>query len=187
MCGECLSLNLNKSTSYLSLCLSLTLSQWHYHFVSHWRTWASLGPETRYGRFWLDSSPSHVGSSPKQCFDWVWVPDTWVQVPIWGKWFQCLTLCDPMYWGLPGSSLHGILQARILEWVAVLFSRGSSQPRDWTKAIPLAKFGLAKPLAEEPEIELPHPLDHRKIKRVPKKHLFLPYWLRQSLWLCGSQ
>ena len=34
---------------------------------------------------------------------------------------------------LPGSSAHGILQARILEWVAVLFSRGSSQPRDWTQ------------------------------------------------------
>ena len=33
----------------------------------------------------------------------------------------------------PGSSVHGILQARILEWVAILFSRGSSQPRDWTQ------------------------------------------------------
>ena len=32
----------------------------------------------------------------------------------------------------PGSSVHGILQARILEWVAIPFSRGSSQPRDWT-------------------------------------------------------
>ena len=42
----------------------------------------------------------------------------------------CLTLCDPL--SLPGSSVHGILQARILEWVAVLFFRGSSQPRDWT-------------------------------------------------------
>ena len=34
---------------------------------------------------------------------------------------------------LPGSSVHGILQARILEWVAILFSRGSSQPRDQTQ------------------------------------------------------
>ena len=41
-----------------------------------------------------------------------------------------LTLCDPMDCGLPGSSVHGILLARILEWVAILFSRGSSQPRD---------------------------------------------------------
>ena len=36
------------------------------------------------------------------------------------------------FW-LPGSSVHGILQARILEWVAIPFSRGSSQPRDWTQ------------------------------------------------------
>ena len=33
---------------------------------------------------------------------------------------------------LPGSSLHGILEARVLEWVAISFSRGSSRPRDWT-------------------------------------------------------
>ena len=43
-----------------------------------------------------------------------------------------LTLCDPMVCSSPGSSLHGILQARILEWVAMPFSRGSSQPRDHT-------------------------------------------------------
>ena len=44
----------------------------------------------------------------------------------------CPTLCDPVDCSLPGSSVHGILQARILEWVAIPFSRGSSQPRDWT-------------------------------------------------------
>ena len=44
----------------------------------------------------------------------------------------CLTLCDPMDYSLPGSSFHGILQARILEWVAISFSRGSSQSRDQT-------------------------------------------------------
>ena len=42
---------------------------------------------------------------------------------------SCLTFCDPMGYNLPGSSVCGILQARILEWVALLFSRGSSQPR----------------------------------------------------------
>ena len=41
----------------------------------------------------------------------------------------CPTLCDPMDDGLPGSSVHGILQARILQWVAIPFSRGSSQPK----------------------------------------------------------
>ena len=42
-------------------------------------------------------------------------------------------LCNPMNCSLPGSSVHGILQARILEWVAISFSRGSSQPRDRTQ------------------------------------------------------
>ena len=44
----------------------------------------------------------------------------------------CLTLCHPKDCNPPGSSVHGILQARILEWVALHFSRGSSPPRDWT-------------------------------------------------------
>ena len=42
---------------------------------------------------------------------------------------SCPTLCDPVDCSPPGSSVHGILQARMLEWVAVPFSRGSSQPR----------------------------------------------------------
>ena len=44
-----------------------------------------------------------------------------------------LTLCDPVDCSPPGFSVHGILQARILEWVATSFFRGSSQPRDWTQ------------------------------------------------------
>ena len=46
---------------------------------------------------------------------------------------QCLILCDPMGCSPPGTSLHGIFQARILEWFAIPFSRGSSQPRDGTQ------------------------------------------------------
>ena len=46
---------------------------------------------------------------------------------------SCRTLCDPTDCSLPGSSVRGILQARILEWVAVPFSRWSSQHRDWTR------------------------------------------------------
>ena len=45
---------------------------------------------------------------------------------------SCLTLCDPMDCSPPVSSVHGILQARILKWVAMLSSRGSSRPRDRT-------------------------------------------------------
>ena len=44
----------------------------------------------------------------------------------------CLTLYHPIDCSPPGSSVQGILQARILEWVAISLSRGSSQPRDWT-------------------------------------------------------
>ena len=44
----------------------------------------------------------------------------------------CRTLCNPMDCSPTGSSVHGILQTRILEWVAIPFSRGSSQPKDWT-------------------------------------------------------
>ena len=45
----------------------------------------------------------------------------------------CPTLCDLMHCSPPGDSVHGILQARILEWVAIPFSRKSSQPRDQTQ------------------------------------------------------
>ena len=45
---------------------------------------------------------------------------------------SCLTLCKPMNHSPPGSFVHGILQARILKWVAIPFSRRSSWPRDWT-------------------------------------------------------
>ena len=45
---------------------------------------------------------------------------------------SCLILCNPMYCSLRSSSVHGIIPAKILEWVAISFSRGSSQPRDRT-------------------------------------------------------
>ena len=46
---------------------------------------------------------------------------------------SCQTLCSPMDCSLPGSSVHRIFPARILEWVAISFSRGFSQRRDWTR------------------------------------------------------
>ncbi|CAM9452049.1 unnamed protein product [Rangifer tarandus platyrhynchus] len=48
---------------------------------------------------------------------------------------SCLTFCNPMDCSLPGSSLQGICQARILEWVAISFSRGSSRLRDRTGSL----------------------------------------------------
>ena len=46
---------------------------------------------------------------------------------------SCLNICNPMDCSLPGASVHGIFQARILEWVAISYPRGSSWSRDWTQ------------------------------------------------------
>ena len=47
------------------------------------------------------------------------------------QWLQsCPTLCEPMDYSPPGSSIHWISQARVLEWVTISFSRASSRPRD---------------------------------------------------------
>ena len=54
---------------------------------------------------------------------------------------SCLTLCNPMDCSLPGSSVHGMLQARILEWVAMPSSRRSSQPRDQTRVSYVSGIG----------------------------------------------
>ena len=54
------------------------------------------------------------------------------------KSLSCLRLFDLMDCSLPGSSIHEIFQARVLEWVAISFSRGSSQPSDWTQVSHIA-------------------------------------------------
>ena len=59
---------------------------------------------------------------------WLWWPDVRAK-----SHRSCPTLCDPIDRSPPGSSVHGILQARMLEWVAMPSSRGSSQPRDETQ------------------------------------------------------
>ena len=51
---------------------------------------------------------------------------------------SCLTLSDPVDCSPPGSSVHGILQARVLEWVSMPSSRGYSQPRDQTRVFRIA-------------------------------------------------
>ena len=73
---------------------------------------------------------------------------------------SCPTLCNPMDY-----TVHGILQARILEWVAFPFSKGSSQTRDWTQVSCIAgrfftswairEYKLDLEKAEEPEMKLP--------------------------------
>ena len=51
---------------------------------------------------------------------------------------SCPTLCDPMDCSLSGSPVHGIFQARVLEWIAISFSRGSSQHRNRTRVSRIA-------------------------------------------------
>ena len=62
----------------------------------------------------------------------IWVTE-WVIVTQ-----SCLTLCNPMDYSLPDSSVHGIFQSRILEWVATPFSRETSQPRDQAQVLHIA-------------------------------------------------
>ena len=87
-----------------------------------WCEGFSLGEVT--GRFWVERQSLTFGGG-KVILQLCWM-----------KWSEvtqlCPTLCNPMDCGLPGSSSQGIFQARILEWVAISFSRGSSQPRDRT-------------------------------------------------------
>ena len=82
----------------------------------------------------------------------VWLLATlWMQLNLRKCFAQsCLTLCDPMDTSPPGSSVHGILQARILEWISNSFSRGSSQPRDW----PWSPALQADSLVSEPPCHL---------------------------------
>ena len=64
---------------------------------------------------------------------------------------SCPTLYNPTNCSMPGSSVDGILQARILEWVAISFSGGSSQPRDWTRVSRIAADSLQTELPGKPK------------------------------------
>ena len=78
----------------------------------------------------------------------------------------CPTLCAPVDCSLPGSSVHGISQARILEWVAIFFSQGSSWPRDWTYISCIAGgFCTAEPLSHKRHIS-DHSSERENFSRV---------------------
>ena len=77
------------------------------------------GIKPRSPSFQADSLPSEPPGKPK------------VKVQVLVA-HTCQTLCNPMGCSPPGSPVHGVLQARILEWIAIPFSRGSPQPRDQT-------------------------------------------------------
>ena len=81
---------------------------------------------------------------------------------------SCPTLCDPMDCSPSGSSVHGNLQARILEWVVVPFSRGSSRPRDRTHVSCGSRIVGGFFIAEPPG------KPNLNEKEILKKRLYLP-------------
>ena len=81
------------------------------------------------GCWWWTGRPGVLRIMGSQRVEHDWVTElNWTDSSF--QWY--LTLCDPMDCITPGSSVHGILQERILEWVAIPFSRGSSLPRGYT-------------------------------------------------------
>ena len=86
-------------------------------------------------RTWGSGSVGIRASAPTSVWSWVTLG-----MLVWCVWVpqSCLTLCNPTDCGPPGFSVHRILQARILEWIDIPFSRGSSQPRDQTRVSDIA-------------------------------------------------
>ena len=84
----------------------------------------------------------------------------------------CSTCCDPMVCSLLGSSVHGISQARILEWIATSSSRGSSQPRDQSHVSCLAGRCLPLFICQNPA-HVPLRFLHFIQKKKQKQHLSL--------------
>ena len=82
----------------------------------------------------LPQMPSRTRLTSLSWMTWWFYPHTECYIPYMCmlSHFSCVWLCDPMDFSLPGSSVHGILQARMLEWVAISSSRGSFPPRDGT-------------------------------------------------------
>ena len=70
---------------------------------------------------------------------------------------SCLTLCNPIDCSLSGSSIHGIFQARVLEWTAISFSRGSSRPRTRTPVSHIAGRFFTIWATRESEVAQPCP------------------------------
>ena len=84
---------------------------------------------------------------------------------------SCLTLWNPMDHSLPGSSIHGLLQARIPEWVVIPFSRKSAQPWDWTWVSCIASGFFTVRATRKAVIFF---------ERAPRFSLILPFYTRDS-------
>ena len=97
---------------------------------------------------------------------------------------SCLTLCDLMDCSPPGSSVYGIFQARILEWVAISFSRGSSRLRDWTCVSYISYITLAGRFFSISTLGNPVYFGHTMLY-VGSQFLDQVWNLRPLHWKCG--
>ena len=97
---------------------------------------------------------------------------------------SCLALCDPMDCSPPGSSAHGIFQARILEWIAIRFSRGSSRPRDQTQVFHIVGRFFTIWATREPQMPLAWPLPNSQ--RSFFSHQEAETWQRPGGRKCWS-
>ena len=114
----------------------------------------------------------------------IWVPAKLLQF--------CLTVCNPLDCNLPGSSVHGLFQARILEWVAIFYSRGSSWPRDQThvSCISCIDRQILYLCTTWETRDTPYPIPVRAFKWLPQsKGLLTPLSINPysplSLWCCS--
>ena len=108
----------------------------HYWLDGHEFGW-TLGVGDGQGGLACCNSWGRKESDTTEQLNWTELGYCETQMNVWKclKWrsevaWSCPTLCNPLDCSLPGFSVHGILQARILEWVTISFSRGFSQPRD---------------------------------------------------------
>ena len=120
------------------------------------------------GNFKISQSKDTVSLKQQQDWQIWWTPESKNnKVKFWKKESEsevaqsCLTLYNPVDCSLPGSSVHGILQARILEWVSISFSRGTSRPRDWTQVSCIAGRCFNLRATREANI-----FRHTKIERI---------------------
>ena len=101
---------------------------------------------------------------------------------------SCPTLCDPMDCSLPGSSIYGIFQARVVEWGANSFSRRSSQPRDWTLVSHIvSSWGCNWP-SHQPHIwqERNCPRAHKDKTKIQKSGTVVTLCLSEDTQSCFS-
>ena len=103
----------------------LSLSSGMVIFLS---SWSYVYANCLFQSFW-SLSESHGGCQISRG-SWIFCPPSKVRSKETEFAQLCPILCDPMDCSLPGSSVHGIFQARVLEWFAIAFSRGSFWPRD---------------------------------------------------------